>query len=141
MSPSGADTVELLCVPRALTEQVLPFVIRMLEASYDEADGIIPDDLVERLKAGTLTLWVAMMAGHSPFAAILTSFYEKKSGRALRIHACGGDHMHVWKNLMVDLEAYAKAEGCVKIVAEARTGWLRVLKGFEPSRIVIEKRL
>lgn len=134
-------SVELICVPPELTEQVLPFVIRMIEASYVEADGLVPDDLLDRLKAGTLNLWVAMEAGQTPFAAITTSFYETRSGRALRIHACGGDRLYVWKHLMGDLEQYAKTEGCVKITAEARQGWLRVLTGFEQTRIVIEKRL
>ena len=105
------------------------------------AAHLVPEDLADRLKEGKLNLWVAMEDGEVPFATITTSIYETRSGKTLRIHCCGGDRLYVWKHLMSDLEKYAKAEGCVKIVAEARQGWLRVLEGFEQTRIVIEKRL
>ena len=43
-------------------------------------------------------------------------------------------------DLANQIEIYAKTEGCVKVIAEGRCGWSRVL-GYQPVRAFLEKRI
>lgn len=136
-----APEVSILCCAPELCRQVFPFVKPMLEAAYHECDEDLPDDLVDALESGQFQLWCVVEGANMPLAAVLTRLIPARSGLSMRLVACGGDRLFVWRHLWHHLEKYARDEGCVKIVAEARRGWARVLTGFEEKRAVIEKRI
>lgn len=112
----------------------------MVDRGYAEADELMPDDVEESLLSKKLLLWVALQGGHA-VAAMTTQLYRGRSGNHLFLLACGGDRLFVWKHLMEEIEKYARAEGCVKIRAQGRRGWLRTLDGFSIDRVIFEKRL
>lgn len=112
----------------------------MIEASYIEMDEIPPDGLEQWLCEGKGLLWIAEKDGKI-IAALTTSLVNQVSGLVCRMVACGGTEMDRWKEREAQIVEYAKAEGCVKVTAEGRKGWARVLPGYEIKRVYLEKRL
>jgi hypothetical protein len=49
--------------------------------------------------------------------------------------------MTYWRDCEDQIVRYARAEGCVKVVAEGRNGWARVLPGYHTARVYLEKVL
>lgn len=135
-----ADSVKLVCIPPDMIPKVWPMVREMVDRGYAEADELLPDDIEESLSNKKMLLWVALEGGHA-CAAMTTTLYRGRSGLHMYLVACGGDRLLVWKHLMAEIEKYARAEGCVKIRAQGRRGWLRTLHGFSIDRVIFEKRL
>jgi hypothetical protein len=140
MMMTTLPTYTLICVPPSMLMDVFPFVEPMIDAGYEASDEATPLDLLDWLEKQKGLLWV-VSKDHEPVAAMTTSLVESRYGRALRLVACGGDDMTEWVGLMAEIEKYARAEGCVKIVAEGRRGWVRALDGFSADRVIFEKRL
>lgn len=135
------QSVALLCCPPEMAGDAFPHLRKMIEEGYAAGDQVLPANFEDELQAGTILLWVAMNMYHAPIAAMATRFVDRISGRTLRILSVGGESMAIWKHLMGELEKHAKAEGCVKIEAQARKGWLRHLDGFSADQVIIQKRL
>lgn len=134
-------TLPLLCVAPDSVVDFWPFVRPMIEASYDRVDEFMPDEMLVNLRCGFMLLWVSA-PGNTILAALITALVRKPSGLFCKLMACGGTGMEVWAHGgHMQIEAYARAEGCSKMTAEGREGWARVLPGYDVKRVVLEKRL
>lgn len=132
------SAIKLLCVSPALVPQIWPMVSKMIDAAYAEVDEITPD-VRTWLVDGKGLLWIADYDGMI-IAALTTSLVMKRSGLVCRMVACGGSQMELWVDFRRQIEEYAKAEGCVKVTAEGRPGWMRAL-GYRVSKVCVEKEL
>lgn len=131
----------LICIAPDATAKLWHVVEPMIAAAYKEVDDFIPVDLPDSLIEGKRQLWVFAPDG-SIVAALITTLQRRPSGLVCQLMVCGGGEMASWLNGgHAQIEAYAKAERCCKVVAEGRPGWSRVLPGYEARRIVLEKRL
>lgn len=131
---------DLLCVPPEAVADLWNAVRPMIERAYAETDEFCPTDMLDGLKAGKLLLWVSAPSG-TILAVLVTALLPKPSGLACKLVACGGTGMKIWLNGHTQIEAYARAEGCAKLLAEARPGWIRKLPGYTINGMVLEKRL
>lgn len=132
---------KMLCVPPDGISQTWPLVRDMIDRAYAEVDAEMPIDLFVRLCAGRLLLWLVYDESAIIYAFI-TELYIRRSGtKVCRLVAGSGSRMRDWLHLQEAIEAYARAEGCAKIVAEGRVGWGRALTGYREIRRVIEKDL
>jgi hypothetical protein len=131
----------LMCVPPAQVTYIWSAVAPMIDAAYAEMDLPTPDVRTWLLEERGL-LWVAAYNG-GVVACATTSIVEHRSGRCCRIVAAGGEGsgLELWKIHIGAIEAYAQAEGCVKVKFEGRQGWGRILTGYAPKSIALEKRL
>lgn len=129
----------LLRVPPQMAEFYWPHVRDLFERAYAETDMPTPD-VVTWLKAGKGILWV-VSSGERILGAVTSSLEQRRSGLSCRIEACGGEEFHRWKHHLRDVEAYAKAEGCVKVVFTGRRGWERMLPEYALRRVSLEKGL
>lgn len=130
----------LACVPPSDVATLWHVVRPMIEMAYAATDEMMPDDMLTDLQGGKLLLWVSAPKGEI-IAVLVTSLQPKPSGLACKLMVCGGNGIEVWLSDHAQIEAYARAEGCAKLTAEGRMGWSRALPGYEPKRVVLEKRL
>lgn len=132
----------LICVPPLDIGKVWPMVSAMIEAAYAEDGEMMPPELPEWLGAGKGQLWLSV-EGEKIIAALTTSIEPMSHGRRLRMISCGGDRMDLWKDCHLQIEEFARAEGCDRIRIEGRSGWQRILApgGYKVTRVTLEKRL
>lgn len=137
-----APTTKLTCVdPRAIA-RVWPLAKPMIERAYAEVDADVPVTLFNDLCGNRANLWFVSDEDHKVLYAFVTTMYLRKSGTKVCALMCGaGEQMRSWLHLQDQLEEFARAEGCSKIVAEGRAGWSRALSGYSVIRHVIEKDL
>lgn len=132
--------MKLLCAAPELIWEAWPMAAPFIERSYGRNDQKVPNGLLDDLRAGRKLLWIAAdddgVAG-----AIVTAIYELGSGKVCRMHECGGDRMAEWLPLLAEIEQYAKAEGCVRVLTECRPGFSRVLPDYKTTAIILEKVL
>lgn len=115
-----------------------PFIKR----AYEAIDAPVPERMFNLLVEGRQLLWIVVDDNLKPIYVFVTELYTRPSGAKVCRLVCGaGERMTEWLALQSKLEAYARAEGCSKIVAEGRPGWARALDGYTEIRRVIEKDL
>lgn len=135
-------THRILCTAPALIGGIWPIVEPLLDQTYAAVDELTPPDLRDWLERGAGLLWVITL-GESIVAVVTTSLVRKRSGLACRLVGCAGLGLPLWKFCIAEIEAYARAEGCVKVFAEGRRGWERALAGhgYATTRVILEKTL
>ncbi|WP_340672461.1 hypothetical protein [Bradyrhizobium ottawaense] len=89
---------------------------------------------------GRSLLWVAWN-GAVIGAVASTSLQQTDAGKVCVITACAGTDMTRWLPLIRGIEAYAQVEGCRCVRIFGRKGWARVLKGYQQTYAIIDKRL
>ena len=116
-----------------------PLVENMIDAAYAAVDEVTPDVLRWLIDEKGL-LWVAAR-GDEIIAALTSSLVMKRSGLGCRLVAAGGFELDLWKEHHLQIEAYAKAEGCVKVYFEGRVGWMRAFPDYKCCRVILEKEV
>lgn len=91
------------------------------------------------LEKGRWQLWIVMDGAIR--AVVVTAVNDYPMGRECRLLICTGDGMKEWLPLLASIEAWAEQIGCKTVVAVARPGWERVLKGYGRTHTILEKRL
>jgi hypothetical protein len=129
---------KLICVDPALAANVWPLVRPYLDDGFAKHDDFMPEDLLDRVSAGKVLLWVAVV-DERIVAAMLTCLLKKRSGLVCRMLATGGTDFSIWKSWHTRIEAYARNEGCVRLESECRQGFLRALTGFRLARIITKR--
>jgi|ERR1035437_2295903 hypothetical protein len=131
----------LICVDPKRIAEVWPLVRGMIDESYAACGELPPADLPQWLAAGKGQLWLSVEG--EIVAVLTTSLVPMKNGLALRMISCGGSRMEIWKECHIQIENFARAEGCDRIISEGRPGWSRVLAldGYKVTRVSLEKRL
>lgn len=134
--------IHVLPVAPMMIAQVWPLVVDMIDAGYAAADELMPPNLREWLSEGRGILWIAERSGRI-IAAMTSSLVQKRSGLVCRLVCCSGSEMPSWLQNLDQIEEYAKAEGCVKVIADGRPGWQHVLsgRGYAAVGVSLEKRL
>jgi hypothetical protein len=97
------------------------------------------DDLKEELKLSKKQLWGIQEDGRVIGIAI-----TRIGGRTCEIFAAAGTQTQRGQiqALYTEIEKWARAEGCVRMRIIGRRGWMRMLKGYQPTRdVILEKEL
>lgn len=132
----------LICMPPADVAKIWPGEVHdLIDLGFASADMPMPSDLTDQLAAGTRLLWLVVLPTGKVIAAMLTQLFEMRSGRICKMMECGGSRLDDWKEMRSQIESYAKAEGCVRVLVEGRIGWARVLDDYRITSVVLEKRI
>jgi hypothetical protein len=100
------------------------------------------DDIRDDVLAGHALLWVVWDEdGAAILAAGTTKLLPTKHGLICVITSIAGKDIRRWQRFMSAIELYAKSEGCSKIRAYGREGWVRILRGYTKPWVTIEKAL
>lgn len=131
--------MSLWCVPPDDIPAVWPLVAEMIDSGYAELDEPTPDVrawLVERRGL----LWVYAQDARI-IAAGTSSLIKARHGLALRMVAGGGKGVEIWKGCIGQIEDYARAEGCYKVIFDGRPGWGKFLSDYARKCVSFEKRI
>lgn len=94
-----------------------------IEAALEHAKGTHTiDDVALMLGAGHFRLWMGKQF------AMLTEFQNFPRIKCLHVFAAGGDLSEL-QGMETDLLKFARDNGCGRITAAGRDGWLRALPG------------
>ena len=100
-------------------------------------------DILEELKNQKALLWI-VHTGPDIDAALVTQLKTDKHGKLLAIWALAGKFMDHWLHLHSGIAAYAKREGCNRMIHELRPGFARVMSkqfGYRVTHATIEKAI
>ena len=133
-------SAELFCVPEADVYKFWPLVSFHVRQAMKRG-GISSFDAVEHaVLAGRNLLWLA--ADDDRIQAVAITEINKTEWRKLcLIVACGGADMDNWLPLISGIEKYARTQGCAAMQIMGRKGWMRKLKDYRTTKIVLEKEL
>lgn len=114
----------------------------LIDLGYAAGDNFMPEDILQKVRYGTILLWIAIDedTGHI-HAAMTTELVAMRCGLVCWMGQASGDRMHDWSRFHVLIEKYAKDEGCVKTILQGREGWQKVLKGYSVRTVQLEKAL
>lgn len=135
------QTEALVCVDPDKLPQLWPHVSHFIEAAF--ASGLGDED-AQSLKADLdkreALLWVVWDGEHL-IAAAVTRIVRTATKRVCILVAGGGRELWRWKHFIVDLEEYAKAEGCDAMRVMGRHGWKAIFPEYREPWICLEKGL
>lgn len=138
-----SSSVEVTCVsPKnvgAFWGTVEPLLAEAMEYSNFETTG----DLLCEIEKGKALLWV-VHTGSLIEAALVTQLKIDKRGKFLSIWALAGENMEHWIHLHEEIAAFAKYEGCNRMVHGMRPGFAKVMMkkfGYRMSHATIEKAI
>jgi hypothetical protein len=135
-----AGITQLVCIDPAHVRNIWPLVAPLVERAIVKT-GLSAFAAIERdILAGTSLLWVAWN-GSTIEAVASTSLQTTDAGKVCIITACAGSSMVRWLPLICGIEAYAQAEGCCCVRIFGRKGWSRILKGYQQTFAIMDKRL
>lgn len=122
--------------------QIWSKVSGLIDVGYAAGDNFMPEDILQKVRYGTILLWIAIdeETGHI-HAAMTTELVLMRCGLVCWMGQCSGDRMPDWRHFHTMIEKYAKDEGCVKTILQGREGWQKVLKGYSVRTVQLEKTL
>jgi hypothetical protein len=138
--PSG----ELVCVEPGRVHEIWPIVAPLLRRATARTGLSAFADIERDVLAGGALLWLALSGERSALAidaAASTCLQHTDAGKVCVVTACAGNNMSRWLPLMPGIENYARDEGCKRVRIFGRKGWLRVLEGYRPKHIILDKEL
>lgn len=139
--PRDLPHAKLICVPPHLMGDLLPIALPMIDRAYVEVGLNLPEWLVGDLEKGHALLWLAVDGEGLIMGTLVTALVKRPVGLVCRMMACSGERLQIWREFHLEIERYAKGEGCVKVELEGRPGWARALSGYQRTRVVLEKDL
>ena len=135
-------SVIVSAVEPGMARSIWDRVSDMIDVGYSAGDDFMPKDILERIRYGQVLLWIAIDdESGNIIAAMTTELVPMRSGLVCWMCQCGGDRMQDLKRFHVQIEEYAKAEGCVKVILKGRRGWERVLEGYRVRTVTLEKAI
>ena len=111
----------------------------MLRPALGE-DGSL-NDVLQELYSKTAQLWIAATEDELQMACV-TKIVTRGTRKVCNIWLVGGKGVNNWLHYIETIEAWAKEQGCDAVVMEqARIGWQRLLKGYKPLSMALERKL
>jgi len=120
--------------------EIWPVVAPLLKAACRRTELNAFADIEADALSGRSLVWLAWN-GRTVEAAAATVLIKSEIGKVCIITACGGTDMRRWLPLIGQIESYARNEGCERVRIYGRKGWLRALRGYEQSNVILEKGL
>ena len=148
----SADVCRLICIDPAQVREFWPHVAPLIEAAMRKGRLTNYVDVERDVLAGGALVWIAWN-GENIKAAAVTEIASANGERFCTIVACGAqtslrslrkldcDDRRQWLPLIAGLESYARAEGCAAMRIYGRRGWLKLLRDYRTSRVLLEKEL
>lgn len=86
-------------------------------------------------------LWVILEQGQVA-GCVVSEIYETSAGLTCAMPIAAGHDRNI-EPVLDQIEAWARAEGCVRLEGNGRMGWVKRLRafGWRPATVMIEKDL
>lgn len=127
-------------IPAQEIPAIWPNVLgRVTEACKHSRGKFFPQDILKLLLERDAQLWM-VVDGYSS-GVVVTQIVDYPHRKVCWIRICTGYDRDAWLHHLSDIEAWAKAQGCVGMELIARPGWKKVLKDYDCTHIVLEKEI
>ncbi len=126
---------DLLCVDPKEIFPIWQYAGPMIRAAIERTNLSDFADIEKDVLSGNQLLWLAI-SDHIEAAAT-----THLSRNVCTLTACSGHQRERWLPLFARIEKYAKDEGCHTMRIYGRKGWERVLDGYKPEFVILEKAL
>lgn len=120
--------------------EVWPLVADRIRSAVLRTDLSHTADIERDLLEGDGLLWLAC-TGSVIDAAAATLLVRTDAHLVCIITALGGENMGRWLDLLPGIEEWAKAEGAALVRIYGRPGWVRMLRNYKVSNVVLERLL
>ena len=122
-------------------EEVYPLIKDRFDAAVSTSNGrVLPEDVLALLIEGRLQLWV-VLDGDKPLAVVIGEITIFPRLKDYRLICCVGEHREKWLHHLETIEDWARSMGCTLGTAVARKGWVRLLKDYKLSHVLLERAL
>ena len=132
--------MDVWCINAGDAPHLWPVVSHYITRAFARADIGLFRDTEKCVLEGKALLWV-IMDGPAFKGAAVTQVQLTDTRKICAILACGGDGVHDWIHLISKLEAYAKWMECHSMRFMGRKGWMKLLKDYRMTNVILEKRL
>ena len=132
--------MDLVCVHPDLLPRLWPMVKDMIFTAVKNADLGHTADVEKEVMHGNGVLWLAIEDDEIR-GALATVLVKTDQRLVCMITALGGHRMKDWFHFLPQIEAWAKSEGATRMRLYGRRGWVRLLKDYYVSNVVMEKEL
>jgi hypothetical protein len=133
-------SASLVCVPPQKVREIWPLVADRIRSAVLRTDLSHTADIERDLFEGDGLLWLAC-TGATIEAAAATLLVRTDRHLVCLITALGGENMGRWLDLLGGVEEWAKAEGAALVRIYGRPGWVRMLRNYSVSNVVLERAL
>ena len=133
-------SAELVCVDPKRVGEIWPHVSSLLQEACRRTSLNAFEDIQADILDGRSLLWVAWN-GRAIESVAATILINSEAGKVCIITVCGGSGIKRWLHLVGQIEDYARHEGCARVRIFGRKGWLRVLDGYQPKYVIMDKEL
>lgn len=132
--------MELVCIDPAIVSHFWPNISHLIHRAMKRGNLGLFGPVERDVLAGQALLWLAADDTRT-LAAAVTQLESTETHKVCTIIACGGTYMRNWLHLIEKIEEFARAEGCHATRIIGRKGWLRMLKDYRATRVILEKAL
>lgn len=128
-------------IPADKIDSVLPLVEAQIRSVCQRSRGLIEfKSTIAAFKDDALQLWIVWNGGVMAVGA--TELSTCASGlKICTIRFLTGENSLDWLHTVADLEAWAKHQGCDRVVGYMRKGWAKRLSDYKLSHVYLEKDL
>ena len=106
-------------------------------------DVLNEEDILQYLKSGHFILWIGTETDSDNILFAMTihfGYYPKH--KICMVATIAGERMKEWVDeTLLELENWAKVQGCDYMDMYARKGWKKILKEYKEDCIVLRKKL
>lgn len=131
-------------IPRVLGREMSTgqTVLEALQSIEQRSNGeLMASEFVRLAGVGKEQLWVVWDGKIRAIAGTLIETTGHGEAQA-RVRFCTGEQSEHWRDAVVaEIEAWARAHGCARLLIFARPGWSRLLKGFHVRHVELERSL
>lgn len=115
------------------------YVVAALDRDHGE---LSVDDIYHYLRAGEAQMWALYDDSGLVKCGLVTQLQEYEQLRVCRVLVLAGRDAD-WERYSVDVESWARDEGCQRVESICRPGFARVMKkhGYQQLYVVIAKDL
>lgn len=131
--------MKLLAIAPEHVAEAWPLVSRYIEEACRRGpENDSADNMRERCEAGRFQLWLTGDQ-RGVIAAAVTGFLNEADRKVCLWLAVGGRDMSDWHALQDQIEAVAKAHGCVAMRSYSRPGMVRRMTDYRLKGVIMEK--
>lgn len=136
----GKAQAALVGVPSDKIPLIWPDVLPFIERACTRTNGRYEAaDILGFLLSGVCQLWVCMDAEIDAVAVTEIVCYPR--AKAVRVFLASGRDHRKWIRFEPVIVEWAVAQGCTLIELWGRRGWIRALKHFLTTLVILERRI
>lgn len=138
-----SSSARLVPIPSTRLDLFWPDLVGFVDAAAKATASVQSiEGIKAKIASRNMQLW-AIRVGKQTAGAVVTEIYDTAAGKTCGVPYLGGEGMTDWLHLLGTIEAWAKANGCVRTESVCRVGWERALRrfGWEKITITVAKTL